>query len=71
MNFKYYADLYLKLGRSVWKFSTFCKNEGIVNNRLSFFFDKEIEKISLLSKELNENLSTYIKMYGVEAFKQN
>ena len=45
MNFKYYADLYLKLGRSVWKFSTFCKNEGIVNNRLSFFFDKEIEEI--------------------------
>lgn len=45
MNFKYYADLYLKLGRSVWKFSTFCKNEGIVNNRLSFFFDKDIEEI--------------------------
>lgn len=33
--------------------------------------DKEIEKLSLLSKELNEDLSTYIKMYGVEAFKQN
>ena len=45
MNFKYYADLYLKLGRSDWKFSTFCKNEGIVNNRLSFFFYKEIEEI--------------------------
>lgn len=45
MNFKYYADLYLKLGRAYWKFSTFCKNEGIVNNRLSFFFDKEIEEI--------------------------
>ena len=45
MNFKYYADLYLKLGRTDWKFSTFCKNEGIVNNRLSFFFDKEIEEI--------------------------
>lgn len=45
MNFKYYAYLYLKLGRTDWKFSTFCKNEGIVNNRLSFFFDKEIEEI--------------------------
>lgn len=33
--------------------------------------DKEIEKLSLLSKELNEDLSAYIKMYGVEAFKQN
>nr|WP_300820484.1 hypothetical protein [uncultured Acetatifactor sp.] len=33
--------------------------------------DKEMEKLSLLSKELNEDLSTYIKMYGVEAFKQN
>lgn len=33
--------------------------------------DKEIEKLSLLSKELNEDLSTYIKMYGVEAFEQN
>lgn len=31
--------------------------------------DKEIEKLSLLSKELNEDLSTNIKMYGVEAFK--
>lgn len=45
MNFKYYADLYLKLGCTDWKFSTFCKNEGIVINRLSFFFDKEIEEI--------------------------
>ena len=33
--------------------------------------DKEIEKLSLLSKKLNKDLSTYIKMYGVEAFKQN
>lgn len=33
--------------------------------------DKEIEKLSLLCKELNEDLSTYIKIYGVEAFKQN
>lgn len=33
--------------------------------------EKELEKLSLLSKELNEDLSTYIKMYGVEAFKQN
>ena len=33
--------------------------------------DKEIEKLSLLSKEFNEDLSTYIKIYGVEAFKQN
>ena len=30
--------------------------------------DKEIEKLSLLFKELNEDLRTYIKMYGVEAF---
>lgn len=33
--------------------------------------DREIEKLSSLSKELNEDLSTYIKMYGVEVFKQN
>lgn len=33
--------------------------------------NKEIEKLSLLSKELNEDLGTYIKMYGVETFKQN
>lgn len=33
--------------------------------------DKEIKKLSLLSKELNEDLSNYIKMHGVEAFKQN
>ena len=33
--------------------------------------DKEIEKLSMLSKEFNEDLSTYIKIYGVEAFKQN
>lgn len=31
--------------------------------------DKEIEKILMLSKELNEDLSSYIKMYGTEAFK--
>lgn len=31
--------------------------------------DREIEKLSSLSKELNDDLSTYIKMYGVEAFK--
>lgn len=31
--------------------------------------DKEIEKILMLSKELNEDLSRYIKMYGTEAFK--
>lgn len=45
MNFKYYADLYLKLGRIDWKFSTFCKNEGIVNNRLFYFFGQEINHI--------------------------
>lgn len=33
--------------------------------------DREIEKLSSLSRELNEDLSTYIKMYGVEAFKQD
>ena len=33
--------------------------------------DKEVEKLSLLSKELNEDLSAYIKRYGVETFKQN
>lgn len=33
--------------------------------------DKEIEKLSSLSKDLNEDLSTYIKIYGVEAFNKN
>ncbi len=32
--------------------------------------DKEVEKLSALSKDLNENLSAYIKMYGVETFNQ-
>lgn len=32
--------------------------------------DKEIEKLMILSKELYEDLSTYIKTYGVEAFNQ-
>lgn len=30
--------------------------------------NKEIEKLSLLSKDLNEDLSVYIKMYGIETF---
>ncbi len=33
--------------------------------------NREIEKLSLLSKRLNKDLSAYIKMYGVEAFKRN
>ena len=33
--------------------------------------DNEIEKLSSLSKDLNEDLSIYIKIYGVEAFNQN
>lgn len=32
---------------------------------------KEIERLSDLSKELNEDLSTYIKLYGVESFSNN
>ncbi len=45
MNFKNYCDLYLKLGKDEWKYSTYSKNEGIVKNRLSCFFDYEIEDI--------------------------
>ena len=45
MNFKNYSDLYLKLGKDEWKYSTYCKNEGIVKNRLSCFFDYDIENI--------------------------
>lgn len=33
--------------------------------------NREIEKLSSLSKELSENLSAYIKMNGVESFIQN
>lgn len=33
--------------------------------------DKEIEMLLSLSKELYEDLSTYIKMYGVDTFNQN
>ena len=33
--------------------------------------DKEIGKLTVLSRELNEDLRTYIKLYGVEAFSQN
>jgi len=30
----------------------------------------EIEKISVLSKELYENLSTYIRLFGTEVFRK-
>lgn len=33
--------------------------------------DKNIEKLSVLSTELNEDLSVYIKRYGVETFNKN
>ena len=33
--------------------------------------NKEIERLTELSKELNEDLSTYIKLYGVESFNNN
>ena len=33
--------------------------------------DMEVEKLSSLSKELNEDLRTYIKIYGVESFNPN
>lgn len=33
--------------------------------------DKNIEKLSILSTELNEDLSVYIKRYGVESFNKN
>lgn len=45
VKFKYYADLYLKLGKSEWKLSTYCKNKGIVKNRLNVFFDLDIYEI--------------------------
>ena len=32
---------------------------------------KEIERLTALSKELNEDLGTYIKLYGVETFNNN
>ena len=32
---------------------------------------KEIERLSDLSKELNEDLGKYIKLYGVESFNNN
>ncbi|MCD8212987.1 MAG: site-specific integrase [Campylobacter sp.] len=44
-SFKHYADLYLKFGSNDWKYSTYCKNEGIVKNRLSCFFDYDIKDI--------------------------
>lgn len=33
--------------------------------------ERDIEKLSFLSKTLNEDLGAYIKLYGVEAFNQN
>ena len=45
VKFKYYADLYLKLGKSEWKLSTYCKNKGIVKNRLNVFFGMDIDEI--------------------------
>ncbi len=45
------------------------KAVGMINDVKKI--DKEVKKLSLLSKDLNEDLSTYIKMYGVEAFNQN
>ena len=46
MSFDYYANLYLEFGKKDWKYSTYCKNLGIVRNRLSVFKDKDIEKIT-------------------------
>ncbi|MGH1601740.1 tyrosine-type recombinase/integrase, partial [Campylobacter majalis] len=46
MTFKHYADLYLKFGKTEWKLSTYCKNKGIVKNRLNVFFDYDIDKIN-------------------------
>ena len=33
--------------------------------------NKEIEQLTVLSIELNEDLSTFIKLYGTQAFTQN
>lgn len=45
MKFKEYAYKYLKFGKSEWKNSTFDKNQGIVANRLNFFFDYDLTDI--------------------------
>ncbi|QKF64220.1 tyrosine-type recombinase/integrase [Campylobacter corcagiensis] len=45
MDFSYYSNLYLKLGRKDWKNSTYEKNKGIVKNRLNVFNDMDIKEI--------------------------
>lgn len=56
MKFHYYSNLYLKFGKNEWKNSTYIKNKGIVKNRLSYFFDYEIEKIKVSDIKLWLNL---------------
>lgn len=56
MDFSYYANLYLKFGKSEWKNSTFEKNKGIVKNRLSYFKSMDIKDIkpSIIRLWLND-----------------
>lgn len=46
MKFSYYSNLYLEFGRKEWKYSTYCKNLGIVKNRLFIFNEKDINQIT-------------------------
>ena len=46
MKFSYYSNLYLEFGKKEWKYSTYCKNLGIVKNRLFIFNEKDINQIT-------------------------
>lgn len=56
MKFRYYSDMYLKFGKNEWKNSTYIKNKGIVEKRLFYFFDYEIEKIKVSDIKIWLNL---------------
>ncbi|MBQ9876264.1 MAG: site-specific integrase [Campylobacter sp.] len=45
MKFKYFADMFLKIGSNEWKKSTYSKYSIIVNHKLNFLFDRDINSI--------------------------
>lgn len=62
MKFKYFADMFLKIGSNEWKKSTFSKYSIIVNHKLNFLFDRDIKSIKaselrLWFSELKNTLS--------------
>ncbi|MCW0185585.1 hypothetical protein OJP00_03225 [Campylobacter lari] len=45
MSFKSYSELFLKISQNNYKVSTHYKVNGIIKNRLSYFFEYDISEI--------------------------